>query len=282
MSTTDLEATMAGLEEDPSRRNRFSGVAGNDYTIHLLPPIRRGTFYYEYGMHYGLDALGMTERPYATCLRLTLRQDCPICERQQEAWEESRRKDGSIDPDQQQFAAGFRAVRRYACNMIQQGHEEVQIWYWGKKTKDQLAPLFRRFGDLTSAEHGKWLSLAYGKTGGFTTVTSISVLPQDYDLPNNWEKGLHDLEAIVAKGIVSQDELRKRLGGVSYPHPEDVASVGVPHMSSPPSGDPDTAPADATPPSALEEVLGTIDLTEPGILKSLEESIRRAKKAKKT
>jgi len=145
---------------------RFWRPQDGEQTIRIIPTAD-GDPFKDYWFHYNVG-----DNPGFLSPKKNFGEDCPLDSFVRNLWEEGTE-------DSVRMAKKLNARQRFFAPVVVRGEEDqgVRVWGFGKQVYETLLNLVLNpeYGDITDAEQGIDLVLAYGKpTGASFPVTNIT------------------------------------------------------------------------------------------------------------
>ena len=154
------------LENKGGNSNRFWRPQDGEQTIRIVPT-EDGDPFKDYWFHYNVG-----DNPGFLSPKRNFGEDCPLDSFVRQLWQEGTE-------DSKRMAKKLSARQRFFAPVVVRGEEDkgVRVWGFGKTVYETLLNLVLNpeYGDITDAESGTDLVLAYGKPAGATfPVTQLT------------------------------------------------------------------------------------------------------------
>jgi len=183
-----MRERLSALKNNGGGSNKFWRPQEGEQIIRIVPP-SNGDPFRDYWFHYNIG-----EEPGFLSPKKNFGEDCPLDSYVRRLW-----KDGS--EESKRMAKKLSARQRFFAPVIVRGEEEegVRIWGFGKRAYETLLALVLNpeYGDITDAEEGTDLVVAYSKpVGGSFPETKITPRRKSSRLHKDSARGAELLENV--------------------------------------------------------------------------------------
>lgn len=191
------------------------GNPAETHRIRILPPPDGfDSWYFEFGVHYGVkNEAGQFLT--ITCPLKTVQKPCPICEFTKGLWKENTEEGKTL-------ARKIGVKTRYASNVIVLSNPaEVKLWSYGPKVWTPLNELCigdnGEFNPIDSPEKGFNIKLVIATQntpeGNFPNYTVMPIMPACPIPDKSALMKIHAMHELIVSRVKSYDEIRSLLYG---------------------------------------------------------------------